>query len=156
MRSVQITLSTDKVVADFLANLAKGNFTTTVVGNANVTGGVTGGSTTMISTSGAVMITTNVSQGDRVLTNCPNDLSLLTPLNGNKAILVVNGNLTLNCDLTLTGIRTILVQRGNLVINGNISYEQNNTGASWAFIVERGNIEVSPNTRNLAGVFVTT
>lgn len=54
--------------------------------------------------------------------------------------------------MNLTGIRTILVQNGNLILAGNI---KNDTTSSWAFIVENGNIDIKPEVRNLAGVYVT-
>lgn len=156
MRSVTLTESTDALLRSFLDNLAKGNFTTTVVGNANISGGVQGGGTTTIQNSGALLIKTDISStGPKTITNCSDLASQLSSLNGNTGILVVKGaDLTIDCELNLTGIRTILVQNGNLILKRNIQYQTNASTASWAFIVENGNVIIHPNVTNLAGVYI--
>jgi hypothetical protein len=80
-------------------------------------------------------------------------------VNGNKNILSLkNGNLTIdNCGvngLLLTGIRTVIVENGNLIFKCNVGYGSSDTTSSWAWIVKGGNIDISPNITNLAGVYV--
>ena len=87
-------------------------------------------------------------------------------VNGNKNILSVKGNLTIeNCSggaFPLDGVRTVIVENGDLIIKCNTVYRSGDTSSSWAFIVKNGNIRIYngdgiPNVgavTNLAGVYV--
>lgn len=72
-------------------------------------------------------------------------------LNGNPNVYAIKGDVTLTSELKLSGVKTLLVE-GNLHINRDISYADAN--ASWAFIVKGGDIVVSKDVKNLAGVIV--
>jgi hypothetical protein len=87
-------------------------------------------------------------------------------VNGNRNILAVTGDLTINCPtsstvFTMVGVRTVIVT-GNLIIKCNIVYGSSDTTSSWAWIIKNGNIQVSNGTgplsslavTNLAGVYV--
>lgn len=88
-------------------------------------------------------------------------------VNGNKNILAVNGDLTIDCPtgrsvFQMEGVRTVIVT-GNLIIKCNLIYASNDAVSSWAWIAKGGNIQVyNGNTAipsvgaitNLAGVFV--
>lgn len=60
-------------------------------------------------------------------------------VNGNKNVLAVNGNLTIdNCPgstFVMNGVRTVIVN-GNLTIKCNIVYASNDATSSFAWIVK--------------------
>lgn len=89
-------------------------------------------------------------------------------VNGNRNILAVNGNLTiegcLNNTFTMDGVRTVIVT-GNLIIRCNIVYRSSDSISSWAWIAkDGGNIMIDNGNgtaamkgiTNLAGVYVAT
>jgi hypothetical protein len=75
--------------------------------------------------------------GDKSVRNLT-DLEALA-LNGNKNILALKGNLTLeNCTgntFVMDGVRTVIVE-GNLIIKCNTVYGSSDTTSSWAWIVK--------------------
>jgi hypothetical protein len=85
-------------------------------------------------------------------------------LNGNKNILAIKGNLTIEGCVDnlfkMSGVRTVLVEDGNLTLKCNTQYVDEN--ASWAWIVKGGNIQIYGGTTipgefgvtNLWGVYV--
>jgi hypothetical protein len=88
-------------------------------------------------------------------------------VNGNKNILAVNGDLTIECPSTrsifeMNGVRTVIVN-GNLIIKCNIVFASNDNVSSWAWITKGGDIRVYNGSNavptdgavtNLAGVYV--
>ncbi len=86
-------------------------------------------------------------------------------VNGNKNVLAVNGNLTIeSCTsntFVMQGVRTVIVT-GDIIIKCNIAYASNDTLSSWAWISKGGNIQVYNGigslsvgaVTNLAGVYV--
>ncbi|MDP2103362.1 MAG: hypothetical protein Q8K26_00380, partial [Candidatus Gracilibacteria bacterium] len=64
-----------------------------------------------------------------------------------------NANVTISGDMNLTGVRTIIIENGNLFINADITYADKD--ASFAWVVKNGNIVVHHSVSNIAGVYVT-
>lgn len=64
-----------------------------------------------------------------------------------------NANVTIGGDINLTGVRTIIIENGNLFINADITYTDKN--ASFAWVVKNGNIIVHHDVKNIAGVYIT-
>lgn len=88
-------------------------------------------------------------------------------VNGNKNVLAINGNLTIQCPVgrsifEMNGVRTVIVT-GNLIIKCNLIYASNDTESSWAWITKGGNILIYNGVgtlsdgaiTNIAGVFVS-
>ena len=82
----------------------------------------------------------SVSVNTPAVLSSPTDFVPYT-LNGNQNIFSIKGNVSL-CSpsanpgtLTLGGVRTLVVE-GNLTINCNLGYAPNDTTSSWAFIVK--------------------
>lgn len=77
-------------------------------------------------------------------------------MNGNKNILAVNGDLTIECPVgrsifEMNGVRTVIVS-GNLIIKCNIVYASNDAVSSWAWIAKGGNIQVFNGTNTIPSV----
>lgn len=93
--------------------------------------------------------------GNRTVKNIT-ELEALS-LNGNKNILAIKGNLTIeNCDANLfkmSGVRTVLVEGGNLTLKCNTQYADQSS--SWAWIVKGGNILIDPGAIALPSSGVT-
>jgi|GEM_PF-4123046 len=89
-----------------------------------------------------------------------NTTPLTFPLNG---VRVVQGNVTLENDIIISGRKTLVVQNGNLIIKGNISYDDPETDSLGIMVVTtlpqttytagQGNILVHSNVQHLVGTY---
>ena len=59
-----------------------------------------------------------------------------------------NGNVSLNATLNLYSVKTIVVENGDLIVNGDLSYAD--MTSSYAFIVKKGDIVIAKNVANIA------
>ncbi len=82
--------------------------------------------------------------------------SKVKSLNDNKDVYIVPAGYDLQIDTTatLSSKKTVIIEQGNLVINYNIAYQANDSLASWAFIVKKGDILINPSVTKIAGVFM--
>lgn len=148
------------VVKDFIPGLQNDkNFTTATTGKSGEWS-LTKTSTNSTNTK-TVEVVKNTTKTTTIAKNITIDTSAsqfnhpnFGKLGDQKDVYVVNGNLSIDADITLTGVKTIIVEAGNLVINKNITYG-GNKDASWAFIVKNGNIYIDKNVTQLAGVYMT-
>ncbi|MDD3120579.1 MAG: hypothetical protein PHF46_04170 [Candidatus Gracilibacteria bacterium] len=78
----------------------------------------------------------------------------LLKLDNNNLNKVIKSNspIIINEITELEGVKTLVIENGDLTINTNITYKNKN--ASWAFVVKNGNINISNNVTRISGVFI--
>ena len=151
----------NEVVNTFLDNLRKGNFTTAAMVDRNTISGewsatkTVGGTTSNNTQTGSISAFSQVADTavtDKTINNT-SEFDTLSALGDNQNIRVLpSGNLTINSTIEVSGVKTILVKNGNLIINSNITYADANS--SVAFVVENGDIQVDASVTKISGVFI--
>ena len=160
----------DTIVAGFLDDLRSGNFTTPALRSDDLGTGRNISSSTVSaevnadtqariasgdSTESSLLdrsSTGTIGSAVSLTVSTVSDLDTLPQIGDTTGAQILSqGDIHITNPLTLSGRRTIIIAQGDLVIDADMQYDST---ASWAWVVQHGNIIIKSTVQNIAGVFV--